>query len=373
MKKIVIAAGILLVVSVMVGINVVRSIQTDQFEVTTSTLQVKELTETVTVPGALSIAEEQFIFYSPEKGEVSEILVGEGEKVDVGTPLVKYRNDQLAIERKKHSLMIESGYIKINNIEDQEDRLQEKEEELAKQVGEEEAAKQVDPEYDQLTTEKRMANLDVRQLLLQQEFYDKQVEDMEVRSEIKGTVIKVDENVAGPDPTNMNSLLHIADLDSYFVSGVISEYDALKIKAGDNVVITSDTWPERTWKGKVEFISILPQKQTNGLENNSTDFTQYPIKVSINQPESLKPGFQLMMEIETNKREVSVLPTEAIKQDGDKQTVFIIKDGKAVRREVKTGLSEGELIEVVAGLGPDDQVIVNPPQGLKEGAGVTLK
>ena len=46
-------------------------------------------------------------------------------------------------------------------------------------------------------------------------------------------------------------------------------------------------------------------------------------------------------------------------------------DGKAARREVKTGLSDGARTEILSGVSAGDQVIVEGQAGLPDGAAIT--
>ncbi len=60
-------------------------------------------------------------------------------------------------------------------------------------------------------------------------------------------------------------------------------------------------------------------------------------------------GERVRAEIEIAKNENAlVVPRSAVLPDDDKQILFTVKDGKAVRHEVKTGLTTAELVEVIA-------------------------
>jgi hypothetical protein len=49
-----------------------------------------------------------------------------------------------------------------------------------------------------------------------------------------------------------------------------------------------------------------------------------------------------------------------------------VKDGKAVLAAVTPGRDSGNQIEIVAGLKPDDQVIINPPDSIVSGQRVQI-
>jgi len=59
-----------------------------------------------------------------------------------------------------------------------------------------------------------------------------------------------------------------------------------------------------------------------------------------------------------------LVPLDAL-QNG---SVFVVENGRAVRRAVKIGIRGREQAEVTDGLAAGEVVVLNPPAGLKEGA-----
>jgi len=66
---------------------------------------------------------------------------------------------------------------------------------------------------------------------------------------------------------------------------------------------------------------------------------------------------------------VVIVPAASVK-DG---AVFVLLDGKAVRRVVKTGAVSAQGVRVEQGLIGGEDLIVNPPAGLKDGDKVRQK
>jgi HlyD family secretion protein len=370
-KKIWISISVVVLILVLVGVNVIKALNKENLVVETESVEEREITGNVMVPGTLSLSQEDFIYLDPENGEASEILVKAGDKVDEGTPLLRYENEQLQLEKEQNTLSIESSYLRINQIKEQIDDLDDKEDDLEKQVGKEEAKKQIDAERDQLEIDLKVADIEARQVLLQKETLEKKLNQLEVKSEMAGTVLSIDEEaVKGITQT---PILHIGKTDEYVVKGFISEYDSLKIDEKQPVILTSDVIPDKEWKGTVTKVSLLPEQTENGMGTEDTA-VQYPIKVSIDAKGiQAKPGFKLIMEIETEKRQVQAIPLEAVKQDGEEYYVFVVKDGKAIRKEVKIGVTSEEFMELKSGLEKGEEVIINPPDQLQNDMEVSLK
>jgi len=73
-------------------------------------------------------------------------------------------------------------------------------------------------------------------------------------------------------------------------------------------------------------------------------------------------------------RAVTLVPKGAIKTEGNQSYVFVVvNNNRADRRAITTGGTDGDRIEVVAGLTAGERVIVSPPAELSAGALVTTR
>jgi len=61
-----------------------------------------------------------------------------------------------------------------------------------------------------------------------------------------------------------------------------------------------------------------------------------------------------------------------VRKDADKDIVFVLKEQKAQRRAVTLGGSVGDQRQVLGGVAAGEAVIVDAPEGLKDGAAVAL-
>lgn len=368
-KKIWISITVVMLIVLLVGVNIYRASNQEAVTVETVTVDEREMTGNVMVPGTLSLNQESFVYLVPENGEVTEVLIKVGDKVEKGTPILKYENEQLELEKEQNALSLESSYLKINQVKDQIEDLEEKEGDLAEQIGRKEAEKQVDAEREQLNSELKMADLEARQILLQKETIEKKIAELEVKSEMAGIVLAINEDAI--KGISQAPILHIAKPEELVVKGTISEYDSLKIKEGQSVTLRSDVLPDNEWKGKVTKVSYLPEQSENVMGSEET-VVQYPIEVSIEDKNiEAKLGFKLIMDIETEKSTTVAIPLEALKQDGENYYVFVIKEGKAIRQEVETGTTSDEYMEIKSGLEAGSKVIINPSQEVRDNLEVT--
>ncbi len=65
------------------------------------------------------------------------------------------------------------------------------------------------------------------------------------------------------------------------------------------------------------------------------------------------------------------VPIEAVNVGRDGSFVYIVENGVMAVRNVETGISSMELVEIKSGLTGDEQIVLNNSMGLQEGAQVT--
>ncbi|MCY8058789.1 efflux RND transporter periplasmic adaptor subunit [Bacillus spizizenii] len=375
MKKVWIGIGIAVLVALFIGMNIYRSAASTSGsagqKIQTGGLEEKEISSTVMVPGTLKFSNEQYVFYEADKGTLEDIKVKEGDKVKKGTPLITYTNEQLSLEKEQNQLTAESNQLQIDQIQEKVKALDSKEKELEKQVGKKEAEKQIESERTELQMQERTAEIELKQTELQRQSLANRVSDLQVKSDIEGTVISVNQEAASKKSDIQEPVIHIGNPKDLVVSGKLSEYDTLKVKKGQKVTLTSDVIQDKTWKGTVSAVGLVPDQQESTAAQGTEQAVQYPLQVKIkgNLPEG-KPGFKFIMNIETDKRKANMLPSKAVKKEDDQYYVYTVKDGKAKRVDVKIGEVTDDLTEIKEGISQDDQVILNPSDQVTDGTEV---
>jgi hypothetical protein len=67
------------------------------------------------------------------------------------------------------------------------------------------------------------------------------------------------------------------------------------------------------------------------------------------------------------------IPKAAVRKDGQHDVVLVVKDGKVERRAVGLGSTAGDDVTVLSGLSGGEQVVIEGPADLKDGAAVSVK
>ncbi|MBI5306184.1 efflux RND transporter periplasmic adaptor subunit [Candidatus Wolfebacteria bacterium] len=141
----------------------------------------------------------------------------------------------------------------------------------------------------------------------------------------------------------------------YKIQSDISELDIGKIKSrnGNKTIIQLDSFPEQKFDGEILFI--------DPREINKEGDIYYRVNIVFkNQPENIRQGMSADIAVSSFfKAGILKIPQFAIYQKNDKKFVKIF-DGKIQKEiEVKTGISDGEAVEITEGLNEGQTVIVS--------------
>ncbi|MBO8129022.1 MAG: efflux RND transporter periplasmic adaptor subunit [Peptococcaceae bacterium] len=86
----------------------------------------------------------------------------------------------------------------------------------------------------------------------------------------------------------------------------------------------------------------------------------------------LKPGYEVNVDIVTQTPQVLVIPESAVFTRDDEPHVYIVVQGHARLRAIKTGRAAGGYIEVEDGLSAGDRVVIEPGERLRDGVAVKI-
>ena len=149
------------------------------------------------------------------------------------------------------------------------------------------------------------------------------------------------------------------DLTKMQVDTNVDEADISKIKKGMEVNFTVDAYPDKKFKGIVSQIRLSPTVTQNVVT--------YNVVISVdNSHLLLKPGMTANVTFVVNSKEnVIKIPNSALRfkmpdtPPSKQQGVWVIRGGKSVRVNVKTGISDGEWTELIEGdLKEGEEVII---------------
>lgn len=269
---------------------------------------------------------ENTIITSDRSGEIASLSVKKGSKINKGGAILTLTNDSIDTQLDAYEQAYKTAQVSLDNAK--------------------------------YAMETAKDSIEDAKNSLEDEIENKV--DYSITAPISGQIIS--KNKLAGDVINMNnkdSLCIIYDLSALKFKMKVDELDILNLKKGQEVKITADALQDTELKGVVTNVSLLSE--------SASGVTQYPVTVRIDDVGNLLPGMNVDAEIVT--KEVSgvlAIPSGAL-MSGDvvyvadpsvKEAVGAVPAGyKEVK--VKTGITDGNYIEIISGLKGDEELYVD--------------
>ena len=193
---------------------------------------------------------------------------------------------------------------------------------------------------------------------------------VEVKSPVSGRILKVmqeSEMVVTPG----TAILEIGDPADIEIEAEILSRDAVAIHPGDAVEI--DQWGgEAPLQGRVRRIEPAAFTKISALGVEE----QRVIVLSdlVDPPDAAKAlGDRFRVEVRVavwHDDDTVLVPAGALFREGNQWKTFVFRDGKAVLTAIQAGRSNGRQTEILTGLTPDEEVLLHPPDTVKDGVAV---
>ena len=185
-----------------------------------------------------------------------------------------------------------------------------------------------------------------------------------VRAPINGVVLeKLVE--AGHVTGNQTRLFTIGDVNPLVVRVPVSELDVAALSEGDTVSVTLDAMPGAEVEGRIRRIFPAADSTTRLV----------PVEVALGGGAEglVRPGFLARVTFALSPRSgVLTVPATAIVEAASGSAVFVLDEGRALRRRVQRAETYDGRVEITSGLSPGDTVIVAGNAELRDGAAVRL-
>jgi multidrug efflux pump subunit AcrA (membrane-fusion protein) len=328
----------------------------------------ESISESVYASGLIK-AQNQYQAFANANGIVQEIFVSEGDTVKMGSPILVIFNETTRLNRENAELTRAYADRKgnqsrlrelENNIENSENKwrndslLYERQKRLKGQgVGSE-----VDLEQRQLAFENsrnayqsaKLIYLDAKREI---EFNEKSAaknlsitkaleSDLVLKSEVNGRIYSLLKE-KGEMVNAQTPLAVLGSADEFVLEMQVDEYDIVKVKLGQKIVVTMDSYRGETFEAKVSKINPL-------MNESSKSFLVEGVFVKA--PEVLYPNLTLEANIVIEVKENAlILPRSYILNDG-----FVVsKTGDTLA--VKLGLKDLQKAEILEGIDENTAVI----------------
>ena len=382
MKKILIFT---VLAALLVGLPIVSKLTrgTDAKQVEVQTVELKLIKSSILASGTLAYRE-QVQLRSEVIGQVTQLHVEEADRVKKGDMVItldpktyQAQVDQAEARVRIQQIAIERQRLLIKTLAD---RFERQKSMFAKNLVDEDS-------YEALESELALSRVDLRSLqesLTQARAALDQSEDLlsktRIRSPIDGVVIQLDLKVgetviAGTTNIPGSTMMVIADPSETLTEVQVDEADIAQVRVGQGADIFTAAYPDSPLWGTIQSIASVA-RQTPGQASLS-----FLVKILLDEQDALiiRPGMSVRADIYTQSSEETLaVPVQAVLYDEDldkdkksrdkeEQTyVFVMEDGKAVRKDVKVGISSDSDQEIIEGLEQGETVIAGPFRVLRD-------
>lgn len=339
-------------------------------DVETTTPKKANVVESVYASGVVK-SENQYEVYTKSVGVVENIFVKEGTAVKKGTPIFQLNNTTSALSSENARL-----YSLANDYRVNKEKLAEAENSIAlaqkklkndsllyvrqQELWRQNIGTKVELEQKELNFENAKVNLkkaqvayqDInRQLKLVSEQSKNNLliaraseNDLIIRSEVDGFVYKINAK-KGELATSMASLAVIGQED-FIIDLNVDEFDIVKVKKGQKVIVRLDSYQDRVFEAEVRFIYPMMNERTRTFKVEA---------VFIKKPQVLYPNLTLEANIVINeKNNVLTIPSACLLND----TSVMLENGQI--KTIQVGLKDFRMAEVLSGI--DESTKVRMPE-----------
>jgi len=282
-------------------------------------------------------AERQVDVLARATGLVETIAVEEGDRVREGEVLVRLGKEELELRLQQAQValrQVNATYERTKALHD------------SRMVSE--------AEYESVRHQVENAQVALDEVKLSLDYAD-------IRAPISGVVMRRLVEVGDLVRSNQQ-VLELADLEPLLARIHVPEKRMHQIREGQEARVLIESLPDEQFTGEIRMISpgVDPQSGT--------------VKVTLEISDALgllKPGMFTSVRIITDRHlNTLIIPKKALIIETDEDDVYVVADGKARRTRVELSFVEGDLVEVVQGLGEGAQVITVGQDGLKDGMAV---
>ena len=307
--------------------------------VSVTAVERRDLARTITLGGLLSPQDEVTVMGGGTGSKILNINVAVGDPVRKGQSLMN--QDMKDLEIQENTLLLNKSQL---------------EDTYAKSLALYEAGALAESEITSLENQLEQLDLQLETIALNRE-------KMQVTAPISGIVGSLPV-VEGQMAAASTMVATIVNIDKLLLDVSVGESYIMGVHQGDELEVLIPAYSAEPVTGRVKTVPPTVNPQTRA----------YSVTVEIDNPDhSIKGGMYGEIQLTVEKKENTLaIPQKAILEIDGTPSAFIVEDGRAVLRQVETGLTLGDTAEVLSGLAEGEQVVVEGQYTLSDGSLVEI-
>ncbi|NOZ12386.1 MAG: efflux RND transporter periplasmic adaptor subunit [Acidobacteria bacterium] len=326
--------------------------------------------DTINASGLL-IPRKKVSIMSDVMGKIIELPVKEGDLVKKGQILVRIDDRDLKSEVQRQEAGVKMAEIQVKNqqvaLDTAKREFKRKKHLFKQQLISRESFEQARSamESAELTLEQYRENVVQSRAILKKskELLSKTV----IRSPMNGKITALNKElgeqvIQGTINVPGSVIMEVSDMSAIDLEVEVNEIEAARIRKNMAATVKLDALPNRKFKGEIFEIG------QSAYRPQGRDVSVFKIKIALLELDpAMKPGMNGEAEITVQKKQNTLfIPIQAVRTDDNgNKFCFIMKNRKAVKKTIKTGLSNDADIEITKGLSGGETVITGPYRILK--------
>ncbi|MEZ5542327.1 MAG: efflux RND transporter periplasmic adaptor subunit [Pseudomonadota bacterium] len=310
-------------------------------------------------------------------GQVTEVLIEEGQRVQAGAVLARLDDTDARAQLDLAQAQLAAARAQLEGLRQllaqarrddarQQDLLARK---LTSQQAADDAATLVKTRSAAIVTQQREVDVAARGVEVAQVALDNTVVRapfagvITVKAAQPGEIVSPFSAGGGYTRTGIGT---IVDMDSLEIEVEVNEAYIGRVQAGQPVETTLNAYPD--WRISGQVIAIIP------AADRSKATVKVRIGIDVQDPRIVPDMGARVAFLEPDSAGTAaappagvLIPASAIQMQGDATRVFVVIDDHARLRTVRTGQTYADLRQVLDGVSDGERVILDPPAALQDG------
>lgn len=333
-------------------------------------------------------------------GDVKEILVKRGDRVNAGDVIVKLDPTDMQIQKEKAALQLQSSQQSLtksrkdlddsktemaNSVKKMEQALQDTTKMYNKARNDYDNGLISKPQLDQAETAWKNQTMDLELIKQKQKTLetsdplsaletqlqsaslsmkelDRSIANLEVKAPVSGVLTELP-IVAGMTIQPGTKVGHLQQLDPIRIKAQLTESSAMLVRGKQELVYYVSGTAEKS-TAKINYLSDSMDAQSKS----------YELELEVANPKgTLKPGMKVQVQLTTEQEQVVInVPTLSVVREGGDSYVFVLVGDTVEKRKVELGRLSEMNQEVISGIKEGEQLVVSGQNQLKDKEKVQL-
>ncbi|WP_338813120.1 efflux RND transporter periplasmic adaptor subunit [Bernardetia sp. Wsw4-3y2] len=302
------------------------------------------------------------------QGKITKIFAEEGTFLKAGNPIAKIDDSMLILQLKAQKNQLEVAKVSLTN---QEAAAQKSQTDIQRfeNLKKDNAVSDITYQNQKLGNTQAQGGLEISKTNVESakisiQTTQQQIDKTLIKAPITGYFSTKNFEVGSIVSPNM-PLGVITDISELELVVMIPEKQVILFKEGQKVELKADVFSATKFEGKVTHISVRGDQSHN-----------FKMKISLkndNKDKQIKAGMYGSVFIESTQNVEGIfIPSEVIRGNAGQTQVYVAENGKAVLKNVKTGVSIEDKVEIIEGLKAGDKIITSGINSLNDGITIQI-